>query len=123
MRIDKIAFRARVGKCNCNIPYFKQKINIHNAKYISTVPVKTSSCFMLIFSSLLFAVYSSVFLINFKIIPEANTNLKLTLNNYILTTSIDNIIYLLLHHLLSKHILFLSGDIGLIPFRFDCTCH
>ena len=53
MPIDKIAFRARVGKCNCNIPYFKQKINIHNAKYISTVPVKTSSCFMFLLYYLL----------------------------------------------------------------------
>lgn len=102
MPIDKNVFRARVGRCNPNIPYFKQKINIHNAKYISTIPVKTSSCFMLIFSSLLFAVYISVFLINFKTTPELNTNLKLTLNNYILTISIDNIIHLLLHHLLSK---------------------
>ena len=40
-------------------------INIHNDKYISVMPVKIHSCFMLIFYSLLFALYISVFLINF----------------------------------------------------------
>ena len=94
---------------NFNTWYFTQKSNIHNIKCISSMPVKISSCFMLIFSSLLFAFYTPVFLINFKTTPDVFANLKLILHDYIFPTSINNITYYL------KHILLLSGDIEMNP--------
>ena len=76
MLIEKNLFHARVGAENFNIRHFKQKFIIHNDKYIPVMPVKISSCFMLIISSLLFALYVSLFLINFKTTPEVDLYLK-----------------------------------------------
>lgn len=73
------------------------------------MPAKIYSCFALVFSSLLFALDISVFLINFKTTPEVSTNLKLTLHDYKITISINKTIYYL------NDILLLSGDIELNP--------
>ena len=61
------------------------------------MPVKISSCFMLIISFLQFAFHSSLFFSNFKTTPEVNTNLKLILHDYIFSNSINNTIYYLKH--------------------------
>lgn len=73
------------------------------------MPAKIYSCFALVFSSLLFSLDISVFLINFKTTPEVSTNLKLTLHDYKITISINKTINYL------NDILLLSGDIELNP--------
>lgn len=73
--------------------------------------VKLSSCFMLIISSLVFALYMSLFMINFKITPGVYANLKLILHDYLFTTPINNIIYY------ANQVLLLSGPIELNPVQ------
>lgn len=55
--IDELLLPARVGVYNSNLRYFKQKVSIRNDKCISAKPVKASSYFLFIISSLLFPLF------------------------------------------------------------------